>query len=208
MHRFRRSYWNCSKFADWVRGTKKPFALQWHEWHEWHEQSRAAHPFRYWVAETLLNKAQNFFYAPTDAYETVAAYAYNRWVAKTNACVAEPEHIKPGQYVDSGDKFLPCMFGEFSKFVKRNRHILDPANDVEGNETFNKEVRELWEWWSSTRPNRKDPHEVLNGNSISDGKFEIDVKDFEEHDRILQENRAQDEEMLIRLIKLRNSLWD
>ena len=26
------NYWTCSKFADFVRGEKKPFALEWGEW--------------------------------------------------------------------------------------------------------------------------------------------------------------------------------
>jgi hypothetical protein len=33
--RSRIHYWSCSKFADFVRGEKKPFALEWGKWDEW-----------------------------------------------------------------------------------------------------------------------------------------------------------------------------
>ena len=31
-------YWSCSKFADFIRGEKKPYALEWGKWDEWNKE--------------------------------------------------------------------------------------------------------------------------------------------------------------------------
>jgi hypothetical protein len=58
------NYWSCSKFADRIRGTAKPHALGLDEWDEWTEAAKKAHPFRYWLADTALNKLQDIVYFP------------------------------------------------------------------------------------------------------------------------------------------------
>ena len=40
-------YWNCSRFADFIRGEKKPFALQWGKWDEWKKEQRKKRPIRF-----------------------------------------------------------------------------------------------------------------------------------------------------------------
>ena len=45
---FRSRYWSCTKFADWLRGTKKLYAGTGKEWDEWDKKAKAAHSFRYW----------------------------------------------------------------------------------------------------------------------------------------------------------------
>ena len=34
------NYWSCSKFADFIRGEKKPYALEWGKWDEWNKEQR------------------------------------------------------------------------------------------------------------------------------------------------------------------------
>ena len=38
--RARINYWSCSRFADWIRGTNKPFALEWDDWDTWTEEAK------------------------------------------------------------------------------------------------------------------------------------------------------------------------
>ena len=53
------SYWSNSKFATWLRGIDKPSAATAKGWREWHKESKAKHPFRYWLAEDALDDLQN-----------------------------------------------------------------------------------------------------------------------------------------------------
>lgn len=61
-----------------------------------------------------------------------------------------------------------------------------------------KEQLALYNWWKYTRPNRPDPYKVIHG------------KGNKKYDKIIQmedEYRREDEEMLIRLVKIREHLW-
>ena len=51
--RARINYWSCSKFADFIRGEKKPFALSWEDWEKWRADNKKKHPCRYWIAEEV-----------------------------------------------------------------------------------------------------------------------------------------------------------
>lgn len=113
-----RNYWTCSKFADWLRGTAKPHALGLGEWASWKKASKAAHPFRYWLAEEGLDHIQSFLlYIPEKLY-AVKYYINNRWVTKTHALTAHPRDIPRGEWRDVGNRFLPCLFNELVDFVE------------------------------------------------------------------------------------------
>jgi hypothetical protein len=114
----RSHYWTCSKFADWLRGTKKPVAETWEGWSKWNKLAEAAHPVRYWLADEGLDYLQKVvFYIPDKLY-SVKYYINNRWVTKTHALTAHPRDIKPGQWQDVGNRFLPCLFNELVDFVE------------------------------------------------------------------------------------------
>ena len=115
MIRSRINYWSCSRFADWVRGEKKPLALGLDEWGEWHEDVRVKKPFRHYLAEEVLDGFQNFFYFPLDVYRTVRAYLDNRFVHKTH-CLKTG--LEPGKFHELGDRFLYGLFNELKEFVE------------------------------------------------------------------------------------------
>ena len=56
----RSNYWSCSKFADWIRGTKKLGAGTAEQWDEWTAAAQMKHNFRYWLAEEGLDYLQTF----------------------------------------------------------------------------------------------------------------------------------------------------
>ena len=66
LFRFRAKYFSCSKFADWVRGVKKPKALSLEDWEDWRISCKNKSPVRYWIAEKGLSKIQNFINFPID----------------------------------------------------------------------------------------------------------------------------------------------
>jgi hypothetical protein len=87
-----------------------------------------------------------------------------------------------------------------------------------------KEILELYRWWTEVYPNRPDPHDA-GGWSDYCAKFRNEGRDFLDfEDRTEEESEAskraldatqaiedkynqEDEEMMIRLIRIRQSLW-
>ncbi len=108
-------YWNCSKFADWVRGEKKPCALEWGQWDEWKEEQRKKRPWRFWFSDTFLGKLQNTIYYPIDIYQNYKAYVRNRWIDKTHYLKTG---LKPGRYYDFDFRLMHGIFNELVDFVE------------------------------------------------------------------------------------------
>lgn len=113
-----RNYWSCTKFADWLRGTPKPHAETSKGWRIWKENAERAHKFRYWLAEEGLDGIQNFILFIPDKIHSVKYYINNRWVTRTHALTAHPRDIKPGEWADVGNRFLPCLFNELVDYVE------------------------------------------------------------------------------------------
>jgi hypothetical protein len=114
----RSHYWTCSKFADWLRGTTKLKAGTSEEWHEWEDRAKAAYPIRWWLAEEGLDHIQKFVYYIPDRLNDIRYYVNNRWVSHSHRLTAHPRDIKPGQWQDVGNRFLPCLFNELVDFVE------------------------------------------------------------------------------------------
>ena len=114
----RSRYWTCSKFADWLRGTPKPGAATSEGWDAWNEEAKSKHPFRFWLADDVLDYVQNFVNYIPDKLYGLKYYINNRWVSRTHSLTAHPRDIKPGDWRDVGDRFLPCLFNELVDFVE------------------------------------------------------------------------------------------
>jgi hypothetical protein len=114
----RSHYWTIGKFADWLRGTPKLKCGTSEEWDDWTNKAKAAHPVRWWIAEEGLDHLQTFVYYIPDKLNDVRYYINNRWVSRSHSLTAHPRDIKPGQWQDVGNRFLPCMFNELVDFVE------------------------------------------------------------------------------------------
>lgn len=141
-------YWTCSNFADWVRGTPKLGAGTSKEWAEWKRTAKAAHPFRFWLAEEALDKVQDVWTWIPDRINNVRYYLNNRFLVHTHALTAHPRDIKPGNWCDVGNRFLPCMFNELVNFVEVEKAWMMVAWADE--ETQKKYELPTWRkhWWS------------------------------------------------------------
>jgi hypothetical protein len=111
-------YWSCSPFADWLRGTKKLSAGTAEQWDDWTTQAQMKHNFRYWLAEEGLGHLQDFVTWPVRKIYDVKYYVNNRWVTRTHSLTAHPKDIRPGEWCDVGNRFLPCLFNELVDFVE------------------------------------------------------------------------------------------
>lgn len=116
LKRSRINYWSCSKFANWIRGEYKPFALQLGEWETWRKNTKKKNRYRYWIAETGLNKLQDIVYFPFDVYYTIEVYVRNRWIDKIQYLRTG---LPPGEYYDTDYRILHGLFNELVIFVER-----------------------------------------------------------------------------------------
>ena len=273
-------YWSCTPFADWLRGTKKLSAGTAEEWDEWTTAAQMKHNFRYWLAEEALGHIQDFVTWPVRKLYDIKYYINNRWVTRTHSLTAHPRDIKPGQWQDVGNRFLPCLFNELVDFVEIEQAWSHIAWDDEARKKYNPpfwasgwfrwrtwrspqagldhlnwaselrmtedwgvhsgdkgyneltgqaknalEVKELYLWWTTVYPNRRDPYEASGWSAYCEasrlangGKFGFGAdkspelkKQSDKAHKLLQRLEAdyekEDEAMMIRLIKIRNSLW-
>jgi hypothetical protein len=130
-------YWSCTPFADWLRGTKKLSAGTSEEWDDWTTRAQMKHNFRYWLAEEALGHIQDFVTWPIRKIYDVKYYINNRWVTRSHSLTAHPRDIKPGQWRDVGDRFLPCLFNELVDFVEIETAWHQIAWDNEGRHKYN-----------------------------------------------------------------------
>lgn len=273
-------YWSCTKFADWLRGTAKLHVGTSEEWDNWRTVAQTTHRFRYWLAEEVLDAAQDFVTWPVRKIYDVKYYINNRWVTRTHSLTAHPRDIKPGQWQDVGNRFLPCLFNELVDFVEIEKAWMQVISDKENsakykapfwatgwfrwrtwrsaqagldylawecslvqNESWGvsaennnygkpttqakyaKEQLDLYTWWTEVRPSRLDPYDASGWTAIcekirvgNNGKLSFGTptdpalrKAQDKAHKLLQKIEAnyekEDEEMIIRLIKIRDSLW-
>lgn len=113
--RSRINYWSCSKFADWIRGTSKPFALEWGAWDKWHEKAKTKHPVRYWLADEFLDYLQDIANLPIDIYHTIEVYIRNRFIDKIHYLRTG---LEPGEYYDLDWRILNGLFNELVIYVE------------------------------------------------------------------------------------------
>jgi len=276
-----KKYWTSSKFADWVRGTPIGGAKSSEEWCEWEKIARQK-KIRYWLAEKLMNKIQDIISYVPDKINYVRYYLNNRYVTRSNSLTAHRDDIKPGQWCDVGNRFLPCMFNELVDFVEIESAWMNVCWSDEAREKYNlpwwrkqwytrwfkvwrcpeagvahlewasslkfdesmsvenshkdygkptnqaiaaKEILELYLWWKNEYKNRPDVYEVTGWSEYCNKKREDNSgnwlfskertkeeqkqvsKMMKEMSKLEEKYEKEDEEMMIRLIKIRQSLW-
>ena len=81
----RNTDWNCSAFADWLRGTPKPKGATANGWRDWHHNAMVKHPWRYWWAEKGLTTAQAIINAPIEGLF--------RWTYRFNLRFVRQSHL-------------------------------------------------------------------------------------------------------------------
>lgn len=110
--------WSNSKLADWLRGTPNMSHASSQEWRKWRKKSQSAHPFRYWLSEYCLDRIQNLLRFPWQLVLDAKYYVNNRYVSRAHSLTAHRKDIKPGDWSDVGNRFLPCLFNELVDFVE------------------------------------------------------------------------------------------
>lgn len=111
------NYWSCSKFADYVRGTKSISYGTSEEWNDWEKTAKEKFPLRFWLADHL-DDLQNAIFLPSDILNNIRYYIVNRWIEKSHALTAHKNHLKPGQYHEMDERYINCLFDSLIDFVE------------------------------------------------------------------------------------------
>lgn len=119
-----REFWSYSKFADWIRGTKRPNTdvqtqTEWEaEWDAW-ERNQSKHKFRFWLADEGLDWIQNLIYWPIkNRLDDIRFYIRNRWVTKTHLLSS---NLHKGDWHEYDDRLLHSAFDSYVDFVEREK---------------------------------------------------------------------------------------
>jgi hypothetical protein len=70
------------------------------------------------LAEEALGHIQDFVTYPVRKIYDLKYYINNRYVTRTHSLTAHARNIKPGDWCDVGNRFLPCLFNELVDFVE------------------------------------------------------------------------------------------
>jgi hypothetical protein len=223
--KIRLNHWSCSKFADLIRGEKKPFALGWDEWAVWRKNQKKQRPFRYWLSDIVLPRIQDVFCFPYDLYYTIKIYVKNRFITKTHYLKT---NLPKGEWHDLDDRILHGLFNELVEFVEKDlSHLskwdqtkkykfkkgrckeavddyfkwvnsLDQKDDQPFKQTQLK-IKKLYEWWTIKRNRRLDPYKITKETHGS--------KYYRIVNEIIETYDKEDDMMLKELISIRRSLW-
>lgn len=231
------AYWLNETAADWCkdvwRGIKKPFqdvryGLRYRFLDRYHQIPTGLEPGYYDCDTRMLNGMFNLL---VDFVEVEKAWMQVTWGGDKPARKKHPwwskgwTRFKSFRDPEAGLRYLKWEMTLDSKFLKDYERSDRQA-------LVAKEIWHLYDWWKNQRPNRPDPHDASGWSALcaerrerQRAKGEDDVLGFLDFEDETPDDRkrsrkcldairkiedgydAEDEEMLIRLIKIRKSLW-
>lgn len=191
----RGSYWSDSKVFSWVLPEKEKQPKSFTNVDEMIASIRTQDP----LIERFIDKLQEITLFPSDLIYSVKIYLKN---SKGNTHVLDGG-LNKGEWYDLVYRIPVCLFGELEKYIEQEKGLetheweMKLTSDEDwGVESDNLkygaltpqalaaiEQNEIYEWWKANK-DRKDV-------------------DFENEEDYLK----QEEEMLVRLIKIHRSLW-
>jgi hypothetical protein len=166
-----------------------------------------------------------------DFVEIESAWSHIAWGSKEDRAKYNPPFWASGWFrwrvwrcpeagIDHLDWAMTLTMGEDWGVNNDNPNFGKPT----GQAIRAKEIKELYTWWTVIRPGRPDPYEIsgwsdyceksreLNGGKLFGGKKTPELEKMSKRaHKLLQKIEAgyekEDEAMMIRLIKARDSLW-
>lgn len=255
------NYWSDSKLARLIL-PGKPKSGTMEEWNKWENDSKKANPYRYWLAEDVLNSCQDVVYWVPNKVKNVRRYFLNRFLDKTHTLTS---NLKKGEFYEFETRVIHCLFDELVNYVEielaNHNMVCDSKAKAKYGRLFSfsrrnadagldyldwemtvtiddnsankepklssqaiaaKEIKALYDWWKVTRPNRSDPYKLSGYDDLLPaGEAFLDLSADKERKKVWSKKKKaleaaaklennyekEDEEMLIRLIKLRRSMW-
>lgn len=159
----------------------RPFALGLEEWEIWEKETSKKYPIRFFLSITLPRFLWGIYYRIGD----VKWWFFHRFHPSHRNHVIKTR-LPPGYY-DKDDLMFHACFTLLQNFVE----LEQPFDIFETSEPHWTEIKNLYDWWKE-RALRQDPWDVEEARQA----FNITI-----------ERDKEDQEMLMRLIAVRQYLW-
>lgn len=113
-----RRYFSCSKFICDLRqrfNIDKPLYAGFDEWDDWNKATKQAHPYGYFLTETLPKWLDDVWDLVTSPYYNTRYYIRNRFIRKTHVMRTD---CPVGEYQDTDSRLLSAMANAVIDFVE------------------------------------------------------------------------------------------
>lgn len=208
------------------RRLDKPFAATMGEWRRWRKEAKTAHPGWYFILEAVPDFIDDLISPPLRKLRDLKYGVMYR---------IHPRHryhvLKIGTpgYYDPCSMFLPANFAILERYIEERGGVDGAAARIdwlrEAGESpeyggdigywHEAEALSLWLWWTIERPNRVDPwdsvgepEDIADGEGLDEpGEPCMSRRQFQMMNELEGLYTKDDEEQLIRLIKIREYLW-
>jgi len=187
-----RSVWSTSKFATKLRGTPLPEWGTKEEWEAWRLEAKKAHPFRFWLTESVFRRIDIAVHYPINK---VIYYKYflKSYFTDRKDILTSNGLLKRGEWYDLDTRIEVCVFESFKNFIEQEmtpfispdevrvptKEYFENQDKFYGN-TNHTQLYEVYLWW-------KEKREDIYFNDFIDN---IELNDN-----------------LMKIIKLRGILW-
>lgn len=193
--RTRMSYWAHSNLVAWMMPEESNQPKSFTNMDEMLTRLNTKDP----LAERIIDKFQDVVMFPVDLYHSIRIYFKN---SKGSTHVLDGG-LEKGQWYDLTYRIPHCLFNELEKFIEKEK----------GLETHEWEMKLTYdEDWGIEPDNLKygtltpqaltaiEQNEIYKWRKVNKDRKEVDFQNEEDY-------LKQEEEMLIRLIKIHRSLW-
>lgn len=196
-----------------------PFALEWNGWDDWRDQLKARFPIRAFIQVTVPDTWRKALgYKIKHILHDLKWGFIHRYVKQHQYNVIRPKTLEVG-YHDPDERILHACMEDLRQYYERGAIHVEWNSDPHHQHVY-KEMTDIYTWWTKEFPTREEDWEKANPSPdvdskrlFSNGKHKNDPDVVEWH-RVRELQReaevkwAQDEEdMLIKLMKIRRSLW-
>ena len=207
-------------------GVPYPYALSLEGWGDWKAVTKLKMPIRWWIFETVPDFFNNLFIYRTSRFFTDLKWGFlYRFVRKHQYHIIRPSTLKPS-YQDARDLILHANMHILANFVEYEKKsgIVDWTATEEHQHVWD-EANVIYDWWINKYPYRDEELDKKYPlpNEMDDDKPMLwmfysryeNTPDAVEYKALLSKRSDEelvwdneDEEMLIRLMKIRLSLWN
>jgi hypothetical protein len=198
-------------------------------WDDWRTEVKSSYPIRYWLLEQL----PTYFWAPKRHIKDAIYWFKCHFIPSHRYHILDlrqpklknnkpnPEYYNYG-WCDSDKQILYALFNILNNFMNNefSNFYIPPEDEIEKNENdmggLSSDQREaglemlaLHKWWNEDRPRKlEDAENTLDAWHEARMKNRPDQEIWwKKLNEIEAYNAAQEEEMILRLIKIRKWLW-
>lgn len=216
--------WSSSRFSKWLRakaGLANPVALTLQGWDEHKKGCRQKAPFIYWLTNDVFDKVQDVVYFIPNLFYSVGVF-YKNWKCKSHVLSG---NLPVGEWCDLSYRIPVCLFTSLERFIEDEKGLdtlaWELSDDLKEDCLWQHEAaleqKAIYDWWKANKD--RDPfvdsglqayydRKREKGESLFSNVGDPEWKELnKKHTQMERQYKQEEEDMLIRLIKIRDSLW-